>query len=273
MSYGLKLINANSYLTFDENKTYYQFQEKLTSTQATVMFSQRFYWDTVYTGSKFPLVFIYSNGYWCSIINTQRLSGNNWRVHVWCEGTKATDTKNNITGYVFTESSESSTNPSWGIKIKDSSGARIYDSDFNLMRIKDFVTMPAPQDAYAGCNSTRVAASAAGVSQSNSTAHGITFPTGGKPTALLYSNGFQISRCDDHGCVYYPPSYPFPARYFCAQRTGWKTVQKVTSTSVEHGWGNIGAASYALRDNHYDSSDKTTPEAYVCPILNGADYD
>ncbi len=270
MSVGLKIINANSYLTFDDKKTYYQFEEKLQSSKATVPFPQKFYWDTDYTGSKFPIVFIYSNGYWATIINTYRLSTNKWRISVWCEGTTATNAKNNIIGYVFTESSESSTNPSWGLKIKDASGNRIYDSDFKLMKIKDFVTMPSPQDSYVGCSTAKTLLAASGVKMSNSTAHGVSGL--GKPAALLYSNGFQISRCDDHGCVYYPPRPPYPSYYFCGQRTAWKTVQKVTSTSVEHGWGNVGVASYAYKYNHYDSSDKTTPESYVCPILDGDDY-
>ena len=254
MSYGINIINADSYLTFNEDKIYYQFEEKLTSSQATVTFGQRFYWDTIYTGSAYPIVFIYSNGYWCSVIDTIKLSNNKWRIHLWTEGTKATDTKNNITGYLFTESSESSTNPSWGIKINDASGNRIYDSDFDIMRIKDFVTMPAPSSSYPSSSfgSTLCGASSSGTTGVTSNPHGVTGLS--KPCALLYSNG--IMQYNKH--------------YLCS---GWwfesgfaKAIQKVTSANVEHAWGHMG-------DWYANLTQKTVPGDYTTPILDGADYD
>ena len=254
MSYGINIINAGSYLTFNEDKIYYQHEEKLTSTQATVMFGQRFYWDTTYSGSKYPIVFIYSNGYWATIIDTTRLVGGNWRIHVWTEGTKATVTKNNITGYVFTESSESATNPSWGIKINDASGNRVYDSDFAIMRIKDFVTMPAPSSSYPSSSfgGTLCGAASTGTTGGTSTAHGITGLS--KPCAMLYSNGnMQYSK--NYLCGYWMFYSGFA-----------KAIQKVTSTSVEHTWGHMG-------DWVANLTQKTVPGDYITPIIDGADYD
>jgi len=252
MSYGINIVNANSYLTFNEDKTYYQFEEKLTNTQATVLFGQRFYWDTTYTGSKYPIVFIYSNGYWCSIIDTFRLSTNKWRIHCWTEGAQATNAKNNIIGYMFTESSESSTSPSWGIKINDVSGNRVYDSDFKIMNVKDFVTLPAPSSSYPSSGFGGYSGAGAGVSGETSTAHGVTGLI--KPCALLYSNGIMQFDKD-----YY--SYPWHIQSGFA-----KSIQKVTSAYVKHGWGHMG-------DSVVDLVQKTVPSDYITPILDGADYD
>jgi len=253
MSYGINIINADSYLTFNEDKIYYQFEEKLQSSKATVVFSQRFYWDTDYTGSAYPIVFIYSNGYWATIIDTHRLSNNKWRIHVWTEGTKATDTKNNITGYVFTEGSESSTSPSWGIKINDASGNRVYDSDFNIMRIKDFDTMPSPSSSYPSSSfgGTACGAAVAGTTGEASSSHGISGLT--KPCALLYSNGLM----------------QYNKHYLC---TWWfesgfaKSIQQVTSSQIKHAWGHMGDWTANL-------TQKTVPGDYVTPIIDGADYD
>jgi hypothetical protein len=254
MSYGINIVNAYSYLTFNEDKIYYQFKEKLTSTRATVTVPQSFYWDTVYSGSKYPIVFIYSNGYWATIVNTYRLSGGNWRIQVWTEGTKATVTKNNITGYVFTEGSESTTNPSWGIRINDASGNRAYDSDFTIMRIKDFATAPAPSSSYlpSSFGGTLCAASSAGVAGKTSSAHGVTGLS--KPCAMLYSNG----------------NMQYSKNYLCY---GWrfysgfaKAVQKVTSANVEHAWGHMG-------DWYANLAQKTVSGDYITPIIDGADYD
>jgi len=262
MSYGLNIINADSYLTFNEDKIYYQFEEKLQSSKATVVFEQRFYYDTDYTGSKYPIVFIHSNGYWCSIIDTYRLSNNKWRIELWAEGTKATATKNNITGYVFTESSESSTNPSWGIKINDANGARVYDSDFEIMRIKDFVNMPAPSStspgsSHGGWNH----ASVAGIYGSTSQAHGVSGLS--KPAALLYSNGIIQYDRDFYWTQYFGGGFSYQWHTMCGFV---KSIQKVTSTTVEHGWGHMG-------NNVMDVTNKVTPANYTTPILDGADYD
>jgi len=262
MSYGINIVNADSYLTFNEDKIYYQFEEKLTSTNATVVFEQRFYWDTTYTGSKYPIVFIYSNGYWCSIIDTYRLSNNKWRIELWTEGTKATATKNNITGYVFTESSESSTNPSWGIKINNASGNRVYDSDFNIMRIKDFSDMPAPSSTYPGSSHGGWNhAAVAGIYGETSNPHGVTSLS--KPSALLYSNGIMQYDRDFYWRQYFGGGYSFRWHTMCGFV---KSIQKVTSADVKHGWGHMG-------NNVMDVTNKVTPGAYVTPILDGADYD
>lgn len=253
MSYGIDIINADSYLTFNEDKIYYQYEEKLTSTKATVAFGQRFYWDTDYNGSKYPIVFIYSNGYWASIIDTYRLTSNKWRIVVWTEGTKATNTKDNIEGYVFTEGSESSTNPSWGIKINDASGNRVYDSDFKIMNVKDFVTMPAPSSSYPASSfgATLCGAANTGTTGGTSTAHGVSGLT--KPCALLYSNGIM----------------QYSKNYLCS---GWrfycgfvKSIQKVTSTNVEHSWGHMG-------DYIVNVQEKVVPSDYITPIIDGDDY-
>jgi len=254
MSYGINIINADSYLTFNEDKTYYQFEEKLTSTQATVMFGQRFYWDTTYTGSKYPIVFIYSNGYWCSIIDTYRLSTNKWRIHCWTEGTQATNAKNNITGYMFTEGSESSTSPSWGIKINDASGNRVYDSDFKIMNVKDFVTLPAPSSSYPSSSTfgTLCGAANSGTTGGTSQSHGVTGLS--KPCALLYSNGImQYSK--NYLCY----GFRFYSGFI-------KSIQKVDVTSVHHGWGHMG-------DWYANLTQKTVAGDYITPILDGADYD
>jgi len=252
MSYGINIINADSYLTFNEDKIYYQFEERLTSTNATEMFAQRFWWDTDYTGSTYPIVFIYSNGYWGSIIDTHRLSNNKWRIHVWVEGGTASDALTDMQGYVFTEGSESSTAPSWGIRINDASGNRAYDSDFNIMRIKDFVTMPAPSSSYPSSSFGGYSGAGAGVSGETSTAHGVTGLT--KPCALLYSNGIMQFDKD-----YY--SYPWHIQSGFA-----KSIQKVTSSAVKHGWGHMG-------DSVVDVVEKTVPGDYIAPIIDGDDYD
>jgi hypothetical protein len=254
MSYGINIVNADSYLTFNEDKIYYQFKEKLQSSKATVMFGQRFYWDTDYTGSKYPIVFIYSNGYWASIIDTYRLANNKWRIEVWTEGTKATVTKNNITGYLFTEGSESTTNPSWGIRINDASGNRAYDSDFAIMRIKDFATMPAPSSSYlpSSFGATLCQPANSGTAGGTSNPHGVTGLS--KPCALLYSNG----------TMQYPKNYLCGwFRYYCGFA---KSIQKVTSANVEHTWGHMG-------DFIYNVTMKVVPSNYITPIIDGADYD
>lgn len=271
MSVGVSIINASGYLTFDDVKTYQIFEEKIGSDKATVVFQNRFYWDTDYTGDDFPLVFIYSNGYWASIMDVFRLSNNKWRIHVWVEGTKATETKDNISAYLFTVGSNATTDPDWGLKINDVNGDRIYDSDFNLLRVKDFVTMPTPQDSYAGCSSANTTTPSTGIKNTNTTSHGISALS--KPAALLYSSGFQASHCQDFGCVWYDLGYPVGTVQYCGQQHGWKSVQRVTDTSVQHGWANMGAISYGFAGFTIADSNKTTPSAYITPVIDGADYD
>lgn len=252
MSYGITTINSDGYLTFSEDKTYYQHQETLTSSNATVMFGQRFYWDTTYDGATYPLVFIYSNGYWGAIIDVFRKTDNTWRIHVWTEGTQATNASTNMEAYVFSESGESATSPSWGMKINDASGNRVYDSDFDIIRVKDFVEMPAPQDSYVSCSSVgNDGAVDSGIWKSNTTSHGVTGLT--KPAALLYSNGIQQVNCGAHG----------PYNWYCSKF--WKSIAKVDSTSVHHGWGHMGSLTACL-------SQRITPSAYTTPIIDGNDY-
>ena len=271
MSYGITSINADGYLTFSEGKTYYQYQETLTSSDATVLLGQRFYWDTTYDGATYPLVFIYSNGYWGAIIDVFRKADNTWRIHVWTEGTQATNASTNMEGYVFSESGESATAPSWGMKINDASGNRVYDSDFDIIKVKDFVEIPAPQDSYVSCTAGGNSTSATtGVWNTNTASHGVTGLT--KPAVLMYANGIQHDCCPDFGCIYIPPSWPLPGRYFCAMNKMFRTVQKVDSRSVHAGWAYAGASSYGLKGSGCDTPFKITPSAHTTPIIDGNDY-
>ena len=148
MSYGINIINADSYLTFNEDKIYYQFEEKLESSKATVLFPSRFYWDTTYTGSKYPIVFIHSNGYWASIIDTYRLANNKWRIEVWTEGSLADATKNNITGYLIEKGNSEEYIKKLSLLLNDEkrraimgeSGREFIEENFNWSKIaKEFL--------------------------------------------------------------------------------------------------------------------------------------
>lgn len=244
MTFGIKITNDDGYLTFADTHDYLTLQEKLTSSQATYQFPQRFYWTTAYSGSAFPLVFIESNGYWASIIDTFRNANGTWQIHVWCNWGQATNTLNNITGYCFVQSSQySASDPAYGIRINDASGNRVYNSDFELPRVKGFSSLPAITASTPSCGD-----SSTSVYLQTSVTHGVSGLT--KPAATLYSSGSALLNCSGG------------FRY-------WKSGYKITSTQVLGGWMYAGQASgFTVSPSPYNSA----PPAIPLGIIDGNDY-
>lgn len=249
MSFGLRITNNDGYMTFTDNNAYYEYREKLTSSQATYQFGQRFYWTTTYDGSTFPLVFIYSNGKFCTIIDTFRNANGTWQIHVWTDYGEATNTLNAIEGYVFTDSSQTSTTASYGIRLRDANGNQIYNSNFQLINVKDFATVPASATSTVSCGST-----SSGVYSQQSTNHNVSGLT--KPAAVLYSNAATYSSCT----VYVPGWGNFSGCRF------WRAVHKVTSTAIITGWAYYGELFGGCNNTMYSF------QAYTTPVIDGNDY-
>jgi len=249
MSFGIKITNDNGYLTFSDINDYYFYRETLGSANATVQFEQRFYWTTSYDGATVPLVFIYSNGYFASIIDTFRNANGTWQIHVWCDWQQATNTKNNIQGYVFSQSTESISNPIYGIRINNSSGNRVFDSDMQIVKVKDFVTVPAASTSYPDCNQE-----SSGVYYQQAQNHGVTGLV--KPAAILYSNGGTLRSCS----VFVPGFGTFDGCNFS------KCVHKITSTQILTGWAYMGKTFIQCNSNNY------RPISYITPVIDGNDY-
>jgi len=254
MTYGISLRNDSGYLTFSDDKTYYVFKEKLNSGNAgsfsTTDNPSWFYWDTTYTGASIPIVFIYSDGMWASVINTRRLSNNKWRISIWTEGDEKVDTQANLTGYLFVNGDEVTTNPSYGVRINDANGNKIFDSDYNIVNVKDFSTAPAPTNSVpSGIDAWLYPTSGAwGVESVN---HGVSGLS--KPAAMLYSNGFMIK---NHSQTYYGSPV----------RTYQHSVLKITSTAIKGAWVHMGG-------NIFGTEATTMSSDYTTPIIDGGDYD
>lgn len=249
MSYGIKSTNDNGYLTFSDANDYYYFKESLTSGKATYQFDQRFYWTTSYDGPTVPVVFIHSNGYFSSIIDTFRNTNGTWQIHVWCDYGQATNTLNNITGYVFVQSTESISNPLYGIRINNASGNRVYDTEMQIPKVKDFATVPAASSSYPSCSEE-----SSGVYYQQAINHGISGLV--KPAAILYSNGGTTRSCS----VYVPGFGTFDGCNFS------KSVHKITSTQIITGWAYMGKTFAACNSNNY------RPIAYTTPVIDANDY-
>lgn len=246
MSFGLQITNDDGYLTFSDTNDYYFYKEKLTSSNATVMFDQRFYWTTSYSGSSVPLVFVYSNGKYCSVMDTFRNANGTWQIHVWCEWGTATATKNALEGYVFVDSSESSSSPAYGIRINNSSGNRVFDSDMEIIKVKDFATVPTA--SYSSTPSCSYYNSA--ITATNSSAHGVSGLT--KPAALMYSNSMSYRQCTISGytaCLFF------------------RALHKIDGTNITTGWAYMGGLIFT------SCNTTTYPfQAFITPVIDGNDY-
>jgi hypothetical protein len=239
MTTGIKVTNDDGNLSFSDSNDYYIYQEQLTSSKATVMFGQRFYWTTTYSGSAFPIVFIWSNNRYGSIVDTFRNANGTWQIHVWTAWNSASDTASNMQAWVFVDSSQASTSPSYGIRINNASGTRVYDSDMDIIKIQGFGTVPASGTANASCSLYLI-------EQVQVQAHGISGMT--KPAALLYHNNQQYRECSG-------------SSYF------WKAISAIDGTNLVTSWlymgGLFGVGSTATV---YPS------QAYTTPIIDGNDY-
>lgn len=244
MTYGLKITNDDGYVTLADTHSYLRYEETLTSSNATYMFGNRYYWTTTYSGSSYPLVFIYSNGYWASIIDTFRNTNGTWQIHVWTANGQASSTLSNVEAYVFTSGSEETgSDPTYGIRINDSSGNRVYNSDFILPRIKGFSTIPAINAAAPSCSDS-------GTSAYNQTSvtHGVSGLT--KPAATFYANGYAARNCTG-GFKY------------------WRVGYKITSTQILGGWvygGQVSGWTTSPSPNYI------APSSFPAGVIDGNDY-
>lgn len=253
MTVGIHLVNANSQVTFSDDKTYYNFKKKFVGSDAmTPIPDTALLFDTGYNGTHPPIFFVNLNDYYgLRFLSRDNESGGNlgnWIISLWTDNNSANTAPTDFEMYMFLPYSETTQiNPAWGIQIRNSDDTIAYNSDMKILNVGGFETI-TPPSANPSCSDS----SQFSHYHSGSTAvtdYGFT-----KPCFMIIESGLYIRDC-----------LPNNDRIYIS-------LMKYTHSSlaIYQTWYNTSPSGFNIINN---MTVNVQPSNSLVGVIDGADYD
>ena len=252
MTVGIHLINANSQVTFSDNKTYWVFKKKFAIGDRMTAYSSTtaLYFDSGYNGVQPPMFFVnITQSYGFRNLSRQNESGGvlgNWLISL--QTPYYSTPPSGFEMYMFLPYADTTaTSPTWGIKIKNSDGTKAYDSDMKILNVGGFETVNDPSGNPTCSDTSQFATSH--TSSTGVADYGFT-----KPCFMLPEQGMYITDC-----------LPYNDRMFASLMN-----YVHSSRTFYHSWYNYWASGY----NYINyGSNGSPPSGEIIAVIDGADYD
>ena len=247
MSVGIHLINANSQVTFSDDKEYWVFKSKFVYADRVTAYSSTSScgFDSGYSGAQPPMFFLRIDDY-CGFRWLSKLSSTgNWIIQ-FQNLTSLTTASFEL--YMFLPYADTTaTSPTWGIKIKNSDGTKAYDSDMKILNVGGFETVNNPSSNPSCSDSTK--GNMYHTSSTSIADYGFS-----KPCFMLPEDGVYLANCTPNADMVFTSLM----KYVHSSRT------------IYHGWYNWYGSTGT---NSWNINITTPSSGMTVPVIDGADYD
>ena len=249
MTVGIHLINANSQVTFSDDKEYWVFKKKFVIGNRHTGHSSTtaLYFDTGYNGAQPPMLFVnITNSYGFRNLSRDNSLNGNWLISL--QTPYLATPPANFEMYMFLPYNLTTpTNPTWGIRINNSDGSKAYDSDMKILNVGGFESINNPSGNPTCSDTSQFTTSH--TSTTSITDYGFT-----KPCFMLPEQGMYVTDC-----------LPYNDSLFASLMN-----YSHANLTIYHSWYNYWPSGYNYINYGSNGNQATN---MVCTVIDGADYD